>query len=275
VSTDAFASLIANLPEENKSASDSAQDESIADVITQRDELMESIGQMIQDLLIHSDNAKVMAALDRLNLDLHKDDKAEQIQAVGGCFALVYLVNRCLKKVHGRIIHLDQVTKLSKHPELVILFQALHAITNLTLHHDDSKVGISSAGGVEAILKVMLTLPKCEILQAKACHALLSLTCCSLGKKKALEAGAVAILLDVVKHHVRCARICEHMCTIFYRLLMGSKVDTKIFLSSGGVATLTKVREKWPDDEKVQEAVRELTKPIVNELNSWSERLRR
>jgi hypothetical protein len=46
---------------------------------------------------------------------------------------------------------------------------------------------------------------------------------------------------------------------------MGSKED-----SSGGVTTVTKVREQWPDDDKVQEAVRKLTKPIVRELNSWS-----
>jgi hypothetical protein len=189
-------------------------------LITQRDESMESIRHLIQDVFNHSDNAKVIAALDRLDLDLHKENKAEQIQAVGGCFALVYLVNRCLKKVLARLFHLDQVTKLSKRPEL---FQSLDVITNLTVQHDDSKIGISSVGGVEAILKVMKTLPTCEILLVKASHTLLSLTSCSIGKKKASEAGAVAIVLNVVKHHMRCASICEHTCDAFYRLLKRSK----------------------------------------------------
>jgi hypothetical protein len=51
-----------------------------------------SIGALIQDLF-HSDNAKVKAALNALNLDL-KDDKnnCDKMQAVGGCFALVHLM---------------------------------------------------------------------------------------------------------------------------------------------------------------------------------------
>jgi hypothetical protein len=59
---------------------------------------MESIGQMIQDLS-HSDVAKVNDALDTLILDLDEDKKKwENIQAVGGCHAIVQLVNNCLKK---------------------------------------------------------------------------------------------------------------------------------------------------------------------------------
>jgi hypothetical protein len=131
-------------------------------------------------------------------------------------FALVNLVKESLKTATKKLRRdIDHVTELSELAELQTLFQSLHVITNLTVHHDDSKVGISSVGGVQAILKCMKTLPKCAALQVKACHVLLSLTCCSIGKKKALEAGGVAIILDAVNHHIGCASICEHACKIF------------------------------------------------------------
>ncbi len=53
------------------------------------EESIQSIGKMIQDLCC-SDNAKVSAALDALNLDVMKDKKKLEIfVTAGGCLALV------------------------------------------------------------------------------------------------------------------------------------------------------------------------------------------
>jgi hypothetical protein len=49
-----------------------------------------------------------------LNLDLNEDNKkSDKIQTVGGCFALVQLVNKCLDKAIDIIPACDQVTELN------------------------------------------------------------------------------------------------------------------------------------------------------------------
>jgi hypothetical protein len=79
VSTDASASAVAShqTTEEAPTADDAPNNS------------MESIGKMIQDLF-HSDNAKIDAALDALKQGLiNYKKKYENMQAVGGCLALV------------------------------------------------------------------------------------------------------------------------------------------------------------------------------------------
>ena len=53
--------------------------------------------------------------------------------------------------------------------------------------------------------------------------------------------------------------------------MTGSKENIKIFLSSGGVTAVTKVREQRPNDENVQEPLRMLMEPVVKELSCWTE----
>jgi hypothetical protein len=66
---------------------------------------------LIQDLH-HSDNAKVNAGLDALNLDLGEDKKkCETFVTAGGWFALVQLLNKYLDKAIGRFPACDLVAE--------------------------------------------------------------------------------------------------------------------------------------------------------------------
>jgi hypothetical protein len=128
------------------------------------DGYLEGLRKTIQDLN-YSDSAKVNATLDAFNLDLYRDEKeSDKIQAAGGCFALINLLKKCLDKAIDRIPACDQVTNLHDHAELTTLQKTLSVIIRLTFQHDESRVGICTIGGVEAIVKIMKTLPKCQCL---------------------------------------------------------------------------------------------------------------
>jgi hypothetical protein len=110
----------------------------------------------------------------------------------------------------------------------------------LTYRHDESKVGINAIGGIQAVVDVMRTFPKCQDLQRTACNTLFNLTCCSIGKKKAVEANAMQVLLDAVHNHQDNPPLCERALYAMQHIIKGSKERTKQFLASG-VSTTTAV----------------------------------
>jgi hypothetical protein len=157
---------------------------------------LDGLRKMIQDLF-HSDNAKVNATLDAFVLDLYRDKKeSDKIQALGGCFALIHLLKKCLDKAIGNIpacdldkaidnilacdldkaidniLACDQVTTLNELVEVTTLQKTLDVITCLTFGHYESVLGMAAIGGVEAFVKIMKTFPKCKALQDGACGAL-------------------------------------------------------------------------------------------------------
>jgi hypothetical protein len=187
---------------------------------------------------------------------------------VGGCHALVQLVKNCVAKAIEDMPDHDHVTDLSQ-PEVKTLFKSLAVITNLTYHHDESQVGISVIGGVEAVVKVMKTFPLCRELQRSVCASLCNLTCCPVGKKKALEAGGITALIAAVTNHTSSALICQHACDTLENVIDGSMEQTKVFMNIGGVAALSKVRDTWPDNKRIQGSVLGLSKLIRKEMKSW------
>jgi hypothetical protein len=237
---------------------------------TEDEESIKSIGALIQDLF-RSDNAKVHAALDALFLGLGKDKKkCDNIQAVGGCFALVHLMQNCLKKARKKILACNQVTKLNELAELTTLDKTLDVIIRLTFQHYESKVGIAAIGGVEAAVKVMKTFPKCQVLQERACTALTNLSwcSCSIGKAKAIESGGIQVLLAAINNHLNSSLICERACKVLVKIASDSKENTGRLIISGGGATVEKVRTKWPDDSGVQTQVRKLANLFGAEWNA-------
>jgi hypothetical protein len=238
------------------------------DSITVSEVTVEVIGSLIQELF-DSDNSKVNAALDAFDADLYEDKtKCNKIVTVGGCHALMQLVKNCIAKGIEDIPDHDQVTDLSQ-PELKTLFKALAVITNLTYHHDESQVGITVIGGVDAVVKVMETFPLCRELQRSVCASLCNLTCCSLGKKKALEAGGITVLIAAVTKHTDSSLVCQHACDTLENIIDGNMEHTRVFMNAGGVAALSKVRNKWPENKRIQASVLGLSKLIRKEMKSW------
>jgi hypothetical protein len=263
VSTDAQAATIAS--DETNEEVTTANAESVYS--------MESIGQMIQDLS-NSDNAKVLATLLILILDLDEDKrKWENIQAVGGCHAIVQLVKNCLDRVIARIpaCDFDKVTATGDLPELETIDKSLNLILSLTYHLGGRTV--ASIGGVEAVVKTMKTFPNCQNLQETACCVLGNLLFCSIGQKKALETDAMGVLLDALENHLDADTVCANVCFTLHKIVAASKENTELFISSGGVTTVAKVREEWPDDDMshVHEAVRKLMEPVVKQLSCWTQ----
>jgi hypothetical protein len=221
--------------------------------ITEHEELIQSIGTIIQDLF-HSSNAKAKTALDALNQDLMNDDtKCESLVTAGGCFVLVQLLKNCLDKLtaNGRIEYV-RVTEISSYPEVVTLGKTLNVICNLTREHVQSRVGITALGGVEALVKIMQTLPKCQALQEGACYALHNLTCCSIGKAKAIKSGGIEVLLDAVTTHLDSVCLCQQAFWALLSIASDSKENTRLLIILGGGAAVAKVSIKWRDDGNVQ-----------------------
>jgi hypothetical protein len=163
---------------------------------------LEGVGKMIQDLF-HHDNVKVNAALDALNLDVRKGkENCNIVTAWGGCAALVHLLKDRLKKAMKNGPACDQVSELNELAELTTLHKTLEAIISLTYQTDSGRVGIATLGGVEAVVKVNRTFPKCQTLQEHACDALRNLACCRIGKAKTVESGGIEVLLAAVTTHL-------------------------------------------------------------------------
>jgi hypothetical protein len=224
-----------------------------------------SIGEIIQDLSC-SDNVKVNAALAALDLDFMKDKKkCESFVTAGGCFVSVQLMWICFDKA------CDQVAELNENAELRTLQKTLGVITNLTFHHDASKVGIAATGGVEVIVKIMKTFLKCQALQVAACGTLLNLTSCSIGigKANAIESGGIEALLAVVNNHLGSELICERVCKGLINIVKGSKKSVGLLISMAGTAAFAKVRTKWPNNDRIQIQVRALANLIAAEIKAW------
>jgi hypothetical protein len=237
----------------------------------EEEESLEDVGKMIQDLF-RSDNAKVNASLAALNLDLNQDKrKCDKIQAVGGCFALVHLMQNCLDRANDRISACDQVTKLNEVAELTTLNKTLGVIISLTFLHDESIVGIAAIGGVEAVVKVMKTFPKCQMLQKRLCSVLLNLASNNIGKARAIESGGIEALIAAVNNHLSSAIVSQKACSALCNIVRGSKENTGLLITLGGGAAVAKVRTKWPNDDHLQTKVRRLANLIAAEMKAWAD----
>jgi hypothetical protein len=229
---------------------------------------MGSIIKLFPDLF-HSDSAKARAAHDTMFWDLY-EDKLNELQAAGGYLVLVKVVKDRLRSATEIMLACDGrgVTKF----EFTELNAAIYAIVLLTNGHHQSRVEISMVGGVETIVKVMESFPKCLALQENACAALRNLTYCSIGKKKALEAAqTIDVLLAAMKNHLVSFNLCEYAVLALRNFVRDDNISTKFLLRGGGVAAAIKVREEWINKGSVQRAVQMLMVPLLEELNSWKQ----
>jgi hypothetical protein len=267
VSTDASASNVVAPPKATGNAS-IANAPSVADAGQEMS--LERIGALIQDLF-RSNNIKVNAALDALNVNLLQN-KCEKIVTVGGCFALVQLVNNCLENAIEKILACDQVTELTELADLKTLQNSLFVIARLMLRYTESRAGIAAIGGVEAVVKVMKVFPKCHHLQWFASAALINLTNRNIiGKNKAVETGGIEALLAAVNNHLDSPSVCGNACWALANIATYSKKNTGLLISLGGATAVAKVRTKWPDKEQVQERVRRLAEVISSEMKTWAD----
>lgn len=96
-------------------------------------------------------------------------------------------IEKCLAKAIDKSPMWDQVTGLDESAEVTTIHKTLHIMIRSTHHLDESKVGISAIGGVEAVVRIMKTFPKCPALQEYAYYLLHNLACCSVGKNRIVE----------------------------------------------------------------------------------------
>jgi hypothetical protein len=238
---------------------------------TEHEVSIQSIGALVQDLF-QSDNAKINATLAALFLDLDNDKKkCESFVTAGGCLALVLLLKKCLDKAIDRIPACDQVTEVNEFAEVKTLHKTLRVITNLTFHHDGSIVGIAAIGGVEVVVKVMKAFPKCQVLQERACRALLNLTACNIGEAKAIESDGFEVALAAINNHLDSALLCEKACWALGNIVEDSKENTGLLITLGGGAAVAKVRRKWTDNDEIQTQVRRLANCFVAEWKACAD----
>jgi hypothetical protein len=111
-------------------------------------------------------------------------------------------MQNCLNKAIDELPVCDQVSELNELAELTTLNKTLNVIISCTPLHDEIKVFVKAIGGVEAIVKVLQSFPKCHDLQWRRCCALRNLVGCSIGKAKAIESGGIEVLLAAVNNHL-------------------------------------------------------------------------
>jgi hypothetical protein len=229
---------------------------------------VEEIGKLIQDLC-SADGAVVDSALDAIYVHLEEDSKkCENVVTSGGSHALVLLSRKCLDKAIAKFTESDKVTELDG-PELTTLYKALRAIIGLTYQNKMSRIGISAIGGVEVALKVMTTFPNCQPLQWIACVPVRNLAHCDIGKKKALDANGMEIVLGSIKNHLGSTVVCESALYALVNMIKDCKKNTERLISLGGASVLVQVKNAWPDNAVVQPPLRRLAKLVAEEINSW------
>jgi hypothetical protein len=160
----------------------------------------------------------------------------------------------------------DPATELNELAELTTLQKSLHVISSLTRTHDESRVGISSVGGVEAIFKVLQTFPMCEGLHWPGYAVIDNLTCCSIGRKKALACGGLQALLAAANNHLDSQDVCILACRAITNIVNKSRENTQLLISLGGATAVLKLREEWESVE-----VRNLAKLIGTEIHRWAD----
>jgi hypothetical protein len=255
---------------------DATERDPTADAVSayKNEEEIQIVGKLIKCLL-HSDKKRVEASLDALQLRLDDGQKKkEHIQAVGGCYVLVQLIENCLEVVGangGAKGECDKVTELSELDGLETLEAVLDVIANLTYQDYDSKVGITAIGGVKAVVKVMSTFPACRQLQLAAADTLGNLTCCDSGEKSAVQADGIKFLLAAVSNHLNSDSVIKKAFDTLHRLIVNSEDNTKEFILCGGSAVVLKVREHWLDRDQnveVQTCVRALTEVMMEDMTN-------
>jgi hypothetical protein len=143
----------------------------------------------------------------------------------------------------------------------------------LTYQSETARVFIATIGGVEAVVKVMESFPKCQALQECACVALGNLATCNLGQKSAVKSGGLLqLLLAAINNHLDSAKVCEFGCFALYNIVKESKKHIELLISMGGATAVAKVRKEWPDDDDVQTDVQRLAKLIGREMTSWADK---
>jgi hypothetical protein len=253
-----------------KVESESSDSDSEADANEKDDAMsMERVGQLLRDIS-HSDNAKVIAALDALYVNHDEDEKkCELINALDGCPALVQLLKDSLKKATEKFPQQEraqQVSEVTEAEELHTLFQSLCVISSLAAGNDESKAKISLVGGaVKAVVKVMKSFPKCHDLQMVSCCTLGNLTYSDIGAKEAVEADAMVVLLKAANNHLDIGCVCAYTCWALSNIIHGSNENTKELIRCHGATAVIKIKEKWPADIIIQTWVQSLAKA----MNSW------
>jgi hypothetical protein len=285
----------------------SAQTSPAFESTAQEWEALEHVGKLIHHLF-RPDLFTMNASLDALFMYLSTQDedesssssskKCETIIAVGGVHALVLLLDKflalavapkfkaskCTTSTTGSNIQIppDQITLVDGVIELETLDRTLDVIINLTFQNETSRSSISAIGGVEVIVKVMKTLPKCRQLQWSACHALRNLTTTAysssscnmnIGKKRLLQEDGIKLLLATVNKHLDSSSVCETALGALENIIVTGSYQESIrcFIREGGGATLAIIREEWPYNDDVQTLVRTLAKFVVDEMRTWAE----
>jgi hypothetical protein len=125
---------------------------------------------------------------------------------------------------------------------------SLRVITSLTPKHGVIiRVGISAAVGVESVVEVMKTFPKCHDLQVTAWGALGSLARCNIGKKEVVKTDGIKILLFRCKHSRGFyVNVNERAYWALSKMVTGSMENVERLITLGGATTVAKVRTKWP-----------------------------
>jgi hypothetical protein len=223
-------------------------------------ESLESIRKLIQDL--SSPDGDVVASLYTLDRYVFESDTGSQILQeiieVGGCRALVQLAKTFLEKARMGIPNCDRVTELTGFT--MILRNTFIIMIALTYAHPVCKDFISSIGGVEVLVEVLTTFPKCEDLQSASCKVLCNLSTTSVGAEKASEAGAIKVLVGAVKNYPANEYLFVYCCDALADMCESNFERTKTLIDLGGITT-------WPDNPEARVAAQRLLQVMAAGIN--------
>jgi hypothetical protein len=147
-----------------------------------------------------------------------------------------------LDKSIARILACDQVTELNELTELTTLHKTLNTISSLMCNHFLGRTYIHEIGGIESVIKVMKTFPKCRALQVSACSVIYNYLAYNINAAKVMkESDGIEVLLAALNnHYLSSAEGCDSICWSLCHIVCGSRENNILldYLSIWAVSLL-------------------------------------
>ena len=132
--------------------------------------------------------------------------------------------------------------------------EALKALAELAYRCDDNKQLEGAAGALEAILDVMAGSMESQRLQTEALRAIFTLAIRRDLRARAMEHGALTVILDCLRtHNATSATVFEHCCRVLAEFVHEDPAARDAVIVGGGIAALLCGYVEHVEERKVRE----------------------
>lgn len=130
---------------------------------------------------------------------------------------------------------------------------AFGTLLNLCMKSRGNQCRIVSLGGIEAVVKAMLTHPADATVQKQGCLALDSFVACDFGNQaRVAAAGGITAIITAIHTHMKTPAVQEWACAALASLVAGNGTNLIAALKAGGRDAVSAAVEAHPQEGKLQ-----------------------